>query len=240
MMAPPFSMPMMVVPGAHLQPPQIGWMGQQQQQQQMMIQPSPRPTPPANPQPPPPPPPHPTSAKPLFPGLLNENKPPPPPGAPPPPPGAPPPGPPPGGPNLSSPPPPPPSESKPNSIIPGSGGKSTFQQARNLEGLSAPPPPPPPDECAEGGRQNQNFGVVGGNRSARSKESPIGAQYGGEDSEYDHEGGDRNWNGAKQQSRWGGIDVGGGGGGWQEEGHVQDSGSSSLSPGTWRCEGCNE
>ena len=81
---------------------------------------------------------------------------------------------------------------------------------------------------------------MGGNRSAQSKESPIGAQYAGEDSEYDHGGGDRTWNGAKQQSRWGGFDVGGGGGGWQEEGHVQDSGSSSLSPGTWRCEGCNE
>merc|ERR1719270_2701708 len=161
-----------------------------------MIQPSPRTTPPSNPQPPPPPPPpHPTPAKPLFPGLLNENKPPPPPGAPPPPPGAPPPA------------PPPPSESKPNSIIPGSGGKSTFQQVRNLEGLSAPPPPPPPDEGAEGGKKNQNLGVVGGNRSAQSKESPIGAQYAGEDSEYDHGGGDRSWNGAKQQSRWGGFDV---------------------------------
>merc|ERR1719237_751071 len=75
-------MPMMIMPGANLQPPQYGWVGQHQQLVQQ----------PAQPQPPPPE--TPSSAKPLFPGVWNDSRPPPPPG----------------GPDLSAPPPPPPSE----------------------------------------------------------------------------------------------------------------------------------
>merc|ERR1719234_2914969 len=76
-------MPMMLMPGANLQPPtQYGWVRQQQQHLVQQPKPPSDPNPPGTfaPCPPPPPPPDtPSSAKPLFPGVLNDGRPPPPP-----------------------------------------------------------------------------------------------------------------------------------------------------------------
>merc|ERR1719507_2817682 len=72
-------MPMMIMPGANLQPPQYGWVGQHQQ----LVQPPAQPKPPSDPKPPgtfapppppPPPPETPSSAKPLFPGVWNDSR----------------------------------------------------------------------------------------------------------------------------------------------------------------------
>merc|ERR1719239_727897 len=240
-------MPMMIMPGANLQPPQYGWVRHQQPQQHLVQQPV-QPKPPSDPNPPgtyappppPPPPPDTPSAKPLFPGVLNDSRPPPPPG----------------GPDLSAPPPPPPPVAPPvsKSMPP------SFLGARNLEGLSAPPPPPPPPtEDEQGDSGNSSWGRHGSSGSSGHREN-LGAPgdegpYIGEDSEYDDGyGGGRRWNeadgstGSQKQSRrgeyggdgrgaWDGGSNGSGGVGEK----VQDGGSSSsLSSGTWRCDGCQE
>ena len=253
------AMPMMIMPGASLQPPQYGWVRQQQPQQLLVQQPA-QPKPPSDPNPPgtfapppPPPPPDTPSTKPLFPGALNDSRPPPPPG----------------GPDLSSPPPPPPaSESKatppkpPTPVAPpvSKSMPPSFLEARNLEGLSAPPPIPPPlTEDEQGDQGDSKWGRLCASGSSGQREN-LGAPGDeglciGEDSEYDDGyGGGRSWNeadgetGSQKQSRWGeyegcsrGALDGGSSGSGGVGGKFQDGGSSSsLSSGTWRCDGCQE
>ena len=251
MMAPPYSMPMMIMPGANMQPPQYGWAGQlQQQQQQQLAQqqqkppPLPDPNPPGTMVPPPPPPDDPSSAKPLFPGVLSGGRPPPPPG----------------GPNLSAPPPPPPpSEPEtpkpptPAATLASKSGPSSSSGARNLERLSAPPPPPPPsDEDVQRGQSDSRWGRIdassgsGGQRENLNGSAGDGGPYYGEGSEYGggYAGGS-SWNGTgggtRDQSRWAEYGGGAGEGSWNGgKSNIQDGNSSDLSPGTWRCDGCQE